>query len=842
MKRPNPWRLLWISLLTVALALAAFQITFNIRVRQELNQTPEATITESIRALPGFKVELLHSAATNEGSWISMVRDPQGRFIISPARGPLLRMTVAGGKLRRVERLGLPCTDAMGLLFVSNSLFLDCAGPRGVGLYRASALGESFGPPEFLRPMKFVTYDHGSHQLALGPDGKLYMVAGDSTEVPADISPASPTRNVRDDQLLPRENDPHEMAAQWRPLGGYVLRMDLDGSNCELFAEGGRNTYAIDFNRDGELFGADNDMEWEVGMAWYRPCRITHWVRGGDCGYRQGTGKLPSYDEDTLPPTRDIGLGAPSGIKFAPANCAFPPPWRDALFVQDWAYGRLLAVHLIPRGASYQATVETVLRGKPLPMTSLEFGEDGSLYFITGGREAESGLYRLTYSGDPPPEPAAASDEASAAARRLRRQLESFDGHRDPRALDLAWPSLNSPDRWTRYAARVALEFQDVSSWKDRALSETNTEGGLTALLALARCGGPDTQAGLFDALEKFPFSRLSLEQQLLKLRVTEVSFIRQGRPPEGLAQRVIQTLDPLFPSKAENLNEELCQLLLYLHAPDAVAKSVALLNGAPTEEDQTEYLMRLRDITNGWTPILREQYLRWFQKDRGQLPHRAEVVQSFHDLGLDYEIGPSTELFLEEFRDEFTAAMSARERQAMAAFIPKPAAKAGKMRARKFVKNWRMADLERDLTWLQRRRSRVQGRAVFDYAGCAVCHRFAGRGGFVGPDLAAVASRLTARDILESILEPSKVVPGQYQNMVLTLRDGDVLTGRVVKEDGQRMVFMTDLIQRTTVEIPRDQILTRRPSQVSPMPEGLADSLSENEIWDLIACLMGGR
>jgi putative heme-binding domain-containing protein len=121
------------------------------------------------------------------------------------------------------------------------------------------------------------------------------------------------------------------------------------------------------------------------------------------------------------------------------------------------------------------------------------------------------------------------------------------------------------------------------------------------------------------------------------------------------------------------------------------------------------------------------------------------------------------------------------------------------------------------------------------------LCHRFANRGGTVGPDLTAVASRLSARGILESILEPSKVLPEQFQNIILTLSDGDVLTGRVVRENEQRLVFMTDLIQQTTVEIRPGDVVSRRASKISPMPEGLVNSLKEDEIWDLIAYLKSG-
>jgi putative heme-binding domain-containing protein len=419
--------------------------------------------------------------------------------------------------------------------------------------------------------------------------------------------------------------------------------------------------------------------------------------------------------------------------------------------------------------------------------------------------------------------------------------LESFQSQCEPGACDEVWPSLSSPDRWIRYAARVALENQEVAWWKDRALAETNVEGGLTALLALARCGSRETQAGLLQALEKFPFSRLSQQQALLKLRVVELSFIRQGRPPADLAGAAIQTLDPLYPSTNEDINRELCQILLYLQAPDAVAKTVALLEKAPTQEEQTYYVMRLRDITNGWTLDLRRHYLGWFQKKRDHMAHRPGIVQYFHEVGLAYSDGVSFEPYLDNFLDEAVATLSAGERAALADYLPQRQVSPPAKRGGKFVKHWRMADLEPDLVKVSQHRPRVLGAAVYNQLECALCHRFDGSGGLVGPDLTAVGSRMAGRDILESILEPSKVLPAPYQNTLLTLRDGDVVAGRVVDENERQIVLMTDLIRRYRVEILKADVRSRRASRISPMPEGLVDSLTEDQIWDLIAYLASG-
>ena len=58
--------------------------------------------------------------------------------------------------------------------------------------------------------------------------------------------------------------------------------------------------------------------------------------------------------------------------------------------------------------------------------------------------------------------------------------------------MDFAWSYLDSEDRFLSFAARIALEWQDVALWKDRALKEIRPDAALNALLALARCGGKD--------------------------------------------------------------------------------------------------------------------------------------------------------------------------------------------------------------------------------------------------------------------------------------------------------------------------------------------------------------
>src|SRR5258708_31304051 len=84
------------------------------------------------------------------------------------------------------------------------------------------------------------------------------------------------------------------------------------------------------------------------------------------------------------------------------------------------------------------------------------------------------------------------------------------------------------------------------------------------------------------------------------------------------------------------------------------------------------------------------------------------------------------------------------------------------------------------------------KGKQAYNDAQCIACHRFANEGGAVGPELTAASSKYTRRDILESIIDPSKVASEQYQNLSLALKNGDSLTGRVTEEDIPRIVVVT--------------------------------------------------
>ena len=833
-------------------------------------KTPQATAAESLTVLPGFKVELLHSAQFGEGSWICMATDSKGRLIISPQaeNQPLLRVTLdRSGQVKEIEKIRVPLHTAMGLLYAHNSLYVNGQGPNGNGLYRLidSNHNDQFETNEvhFLKRLAGEG-EHGYHALALGPDRMIYVMNGNHTKVPAEIAPTSPQRNYQEDFLLARQWDANGHAVGILAPGGYVARTDPEGRKWELVLAGFRNSYDFDFSADGEMFTFDSDMEWDWGLPWYRPTRINHCVSGGDYGWRSGSAVWPEYYPDSLPAVVNIGIGSPTGVKFG-TKSNFPEKYQRALYAFDWSYGRIFAVHLKPQGASYSADYEVFLSGKPLNLTSLQFGRDGAMYFITGGRGTQSGLYRVSCldstSRISEEKSERAEKKLAVRARTLRHQLEAYHGKKDPRAVDFVWPHLGSEDRFISYAARIALEWQDVPLWKERALAETNVNAGLVSLLALARCGGKDTQRDLLMALRKFPLDSLSITQRLEKLRVIELSFIRQGKPEPELAKLAVEKLNRLYPSDNEYLNRELSQLLIYLEAPEVVSKTLALLDKARTQEEQIHYIFYLRNLQNGWTLEQRKHYFEWFRylqkegKDeisfhgggayhvwadqaKAAESHPAELVHWFREAGRDYGDGASYTKYLKNIRKDAVAALSEQERLALGSLAIEGSGWVAYQptKDRHFVKEWKMSDLESALPQVSHGRNFESGKAAYNDAQCFMCHRLGNDGGSIGPELTAASSKYSRREILESILEPSKVISEQYQSYTVLQKDGDGATGRIVDETEDKIVVQPNLLSPERVSIRKADVADRHPSKISPMPEGLVNLLSADEILDLLA------
>ncbi|HEX8198843.1 MAG TPA: HEAT repeat domain-containing protein, partial [Isosphaeraceae bacterium] len=136
--------------------------------------------------------------------------------------------------------------------------------------------------------------------------------------------------------------------------------------------------------------------------------------------------------------------------------------------------------------------------------------------------------------------------------------------------------------------------------------------------------------------------------------------------------------------------------------------------------------------------------------------------------------------------------------------------------------------------TGLARRGSAERGRMVIARAKCLDCHKLGDTGQGLGPDLTTVASRFQPRDILESIVEPSKVISDQYKPVMVATADGQVYNGMPAGGDDRQFVLL--LSDGTKATIAKADVEEQAESKVSVMPEGLLNGLSLQEIADLLA------
>ncbi len=817
----------------------------------------KATPIERIKTLPGFQVELLYSVPGGEqGSWVALCADDDGRIYASDQYGDLYRFNApAPGqplKPADVKKLPVNVRAINGMTFAFGALYAgvnDYEQQMTSGLYRISDSNDDgdLDKVELLRAFESKS-DHGVHKVLPTPDGEaLYLITGNNAVIeggPYDGTAAdSPVAKIwGDDHLLPRMPDGRGHNRHVLAPGGIVYRVDPEGKNFEIYASGFRNIYGGAINHDGELFTYDADMEYDFNTSWYRPTRVNHVVSGGEYGWRNGAGKYPEFYPDNLPATLNIGPGSPTGVTFG-YGAKFPAKYQKALFVLDWSWGRLYAVHLKEDGASYSASKEDFVTGAPLPLTDAFIHKhDGAMYFAIGGRRVQSGLYRVTYTGKEDTSVLESTAHVSPA-RELRHELEAFHGKPDPKAVGTAWPRLDHADRYIRWAARVVLEHQPAAEWKDKALAEAKPGRQLPALLALARVTGqcpshrpedhqPDsaTRDAILAALLKLDFAKLSAEEKLAHVRIAQIALHRFGDPDAATLQQLIAQLDAAYPADSFELNWLLTETLAYLQAPNTAAKAMALIAATPAQEPQIEYARSLRFLKAGWTRELREQQLEWFLK-----------AASFRG-------GASFTKFIEFIRNDTLATFTEAEKVALAALIEKkPEVKSaienvGALFAGRTPTMWTLDQLSAAAKDGMKNRDYANGRKMFGAAACFACHRFGNEGGMTGPDLTGAGGRYSPHDLLDQIINPSKEINEQFAPIVVTKNSGEVFTGVVVNLSGDTVTLNTDLSdpdQRATID--RKEVKSIEVSKVSPMPPMLLNMLTQDEALDLLAYVLSG-
>jgi putative heme-binding domain-containing protein len=158
-------------------------------------------------------------------------------------------------------------------------------------------------------------------------------------------------------------------------------------------------------------------------------------------------------------------------------------------------------------------------------------------------------------------------------------------------------------------------------------------------------------------------------------------------------------------------------------------------------------------------------------------------------------------------------------------------------------ITEWKLQDFSSDLANASTGRDLANGKRLFTQLACVQCHKLGPQGYAYGPDLATVFAKYKndRAQVLEQILDPSKNIEDRYRNVEFQVKDGEPLTGMVIREQEDSVTIQSGPADSLIQTLKKSDIQQRRPQKSSPMPVGLLNSLSKEEIFDLLSFIESG-
>ena len=548
-------------------------------------------------------------SGSETGSLIAMEFNEFGKLLLSREGGPLM-IADPSKPAGHQDRIHVYCDEVnscRGILPLNGSVYVTANSHEGLGLYE---LNDAKNTGKLTVARQLLSFSGKSNEIGplgiqLGPEGMLYVVVSNGCKVIQPFAPTSPFKNFHNRSIVPELDGQNE-----KSTGGSIVRVSLDGKKVERVAGGIHNTQDLVLDANGEIFIHDSDTGSDMGLTWHRPSFAYHVPAGADLGWRSGWSTFPTYFVDQTPAMASTGRALPTGaVQYE--HQQFPKKYHGSIFFADWSQGRILAAKPLPNGAGFTAKPQPFLAGRPLNVSDLAVGKDGYLYFCTGGRGTEGGVYSVRWNGKTPKELLTYKNDLDKALR-----------HPQPQSAwarqDIAQIRLKMGRDWNDEIANAAADMSYTTPQRLRALQ----------LMAMY---GPIPSRGLLQTLsnDKQPAIRAQIlrmcirRSEVFKNEIVLASiddknaYVRRMACEACVRLELEPSFDSLVPMlKSENRIESLAARRVLERIPNAtwqakvinaenkrlfVNGSVTLLSQNPTLEQGYEVLARSSHLMDGF-------------------------------------------------------------------------------------------------------------------------------------------------------------------------------------------------------------------------------------------------
>jgi putative membrane-bound dehydrogenase-like protein len=692
-------------------------------------------------------------------------------------------------------------------------------------------------------------HDHSLHSVTVGPDGKWYFSAGNCGAEFTDKSGKTfRIGSKQNTSWWPRdgdrpEGDPNQTAGQKSDdgkvyVGGFIARMNPDGTNVEILAHNLRNSYENCVTSFGDIFASDNDDQ--------PACRVFGVLEGGNYGFASADGSRPwqadrrpgqsiatatwRQEDPGVAPAGDLyGGGAPTGIVFY-ENGALGPQHEGTLLVCESARNTIFGYKPQPDGAGWKLErfdfLTTNKEGKVIGTdytggaakanasdtktlfrpSDIAVGPDGALYIAdwhdprVGGHadmdDSLSGtIYRVAPKGFKSVVPkfdVATEDGAIEAlrspavhvralgAKAVRKKLGEFAGRLQK---DYSKMAIDSPN------GRHPLPVIDYLHARHAFLSFGSAVTFITDSFLPSFLGGVDYRSpralsylnGWGEPSDIYQVALKSLPNLNSVTWDDRTAAIAWWLHPHGsIPAFKTRSLSPALPLKAR---KDALTAIGYNTGADAAQAMLAIVEALGTTVAANSPEAALKDTAMWW--LLNRKDNVW--KDHG-------LAAALKEKGI-YD------------PDKIVLTAMSLPEPPPAAFTAEDALKL-------------TGDAKRGEVTSQR---------------CYVCHQFDGKGAEYGPDLATWGRTQGTEVILRSLIDPSADIAHGFAGMRLETTDNLIIDGLILTDADPVVIRSMGGLTQT---VPKSKIKTKTPLGRSLMMSATQLALTPQDAADLAAFL----